>query len=53
MSHLVVVEPFGGHQRGDAIRDEQEMAEVLAGENQHSVVRVADQPAAEPAKQGA
>ncbi len=38
---LVVVRPFGTHQRGDVVTDVTEIAEVQAGEHAGCVVRVA------------
>lgn len=38
--HLVVVHPFGSHNRGDAITDPAEIAAVLAGENAHHCRKV-------------
>lgn len=38
--HLVVVRAFGSHAKGDAITDPDTIAEVLAGEQRASVVRV-------------
>jgi hypothetical protein len=37
--HLTVVEPFAGYQKGDEIADQEKVAEILAGENQHHVVK--------------
>lgn len=39
--HLVVVRPFGAHQRGDVITDAGMVAQILASSNAHDVVRVA------------
>lgn len=39
-THLVVVRPFGGFARGDIVRDETRMNDILAGENAVHVVRV-------------
>jgi hypothetical protein len=39
--HLIVVEPFDGHQRGARIEDAETVAAVLAGENAGHVVAVA------------
>jgi hypothetical protein len=36
---LVVVQPFHGHQRGDAITDPDEVAEILGGELADHVVK--------------
>lgn len=38
--HLVVVKPFAGFARGDVVVDATRVAEILAGENAHCVVRV-------------
>ena len=38
---LVVVRPFGTHQRGDVVSDVTEVAKVQAGEHAGCVVRVA------------
>jgi hypothetical protein len=40
--HLVVTRPFACHERGDAITDADEIAEVLASEFADHVVAVAD-----------
>ena len=37
---LVVVRPFGGFARGDVIGDSVRVAQILACEHAHSVVRV-------------
>jgi hypothetical protein len=37
---LVVVRPFGGHAKGDAITDAATIAQILAGELAANVVRV-------------
>lgn len=39
-NHLVVVHPFGQYRRGDAIRNPDEIAEVLSGENAHHCRKV-------------
>ena len=39
--HLVVVQAFAGLTRGDIVADATQIAEILAGEHAHSVVRVA------------
>lgn len=39
--HLVVVRPFGGFSRGDAITDPARVAGILGSDNAHFVVRVA------------
>lgn len=39
-THLVVVKPFDGFARGDIITDVTRIAQVLAGEHAHAVVRV-------------
>ena len=39
---LVVVRPFGTHQRGDVVTDVAEIAKVQAGEHAGCVVRVAE-----------
>lgn len=44
---LVVTRPFAEYQRGDRITDQSAAAEILAGEHQHNVVRVAPQPVKE------
>jgi hypothetical protein len=38
--HLVVVRPFNGLTRGDAVTDEVRIAEILRGEQAAHVVRV-------------
>jgi hypothetical protein len=38
--HLVVVKPFSGFARGDAVTDEGRIAEILRGEQAAHVVRV-------------
>jgi hypothetical protein len=50
--NLVVVQPFGGHKRGDVIADQTEVAKVLAGEDKVHVVKVAA-PDEAPAEKGA
>jgi hypothetical protein len=45
--HLVVVMPFGGFARGDIITDPTKIAQVLAGEHAHAVVRVQPSPSKE------
>lgn len=42
-TNLVVVRPFGAYAKGDVISDAATIAELLAGENSHSVVRVVSQ----------
>jgi hypothetical protein len=48
MPHLTVIHPFGNYKRGDKIRDEAEMKEILGGkegephENNRHVVRTAE-----------
>jgi hypothetical protein len=48
MSHLTVIHPFGKYKRGDKIRDEAEIKEILEGkegvphENNRHVVRTAE-----------
>jgi hypothetical protein len=37
---LVVAHPFGDHERGSAITDPAEIAEVMVGENAHHVRKV-------------
>lgn len=37
---LSVVQAFGPHARGDVVKDEALIAEILAGENSHNVVQV-------------
>lgn len=39
-THLVVVRPFGGLARGDVVRDDTRMNDILGGENAAHVVRV-------------
>lgn len=39
MNVLVVTNPFGGHEIGHRITDPTEVAEILAGEHAHHVVR--------------
>jgi hypothetical protein len=39
-THLVVVRPFGGFARGDLVRDDVRISDILAGENAALVVRV-------------
>lgn len=39
--YLMVVRPFGAYARGAVITDPGEIADVLAGENSHAIVRVA------------
>jgi hypothetical protein len=41
---LVVVRPFAGHARGDAITDPETVRRVLAGEQAACVVRVPTEP---------
>lgn len=41
---LVVVRPFAGHARGDAITDPDEAERVLASDQAGSVVRVLTEP---------
>ncbi|MEX3933274.1 hypothetical protein AB4Y32_15975 [Paraburkholderia phymatum] len=36
---LVVIEPFGGYAKGEEITDADKVAEILAGENQHHVIK--------------
>lgn len=36
---LVVINPFGGHDRGDRITDAKEIEKLLAGEHAHHVVQ--------------
>jgi len=38
--HLVVVRPFGAHQKGDVITDAAEIASILASPNADHVVRI-------------
>ncbi len=38
--HLVVIHPFGVHQRGAVISDPDDVADVLAGENAHHVNKI-------------
>jgi hypothetical protein len=38
--HLIVVRPFGGLARGDAISDAARIAEILKSEHARDVVRV-------------
>lgn len=38
--HLVVVHPFGPHQRGTKIEDSAEVDKILAGEHVHHVRKV-------------
>lgn len=50
---LVVHEPFGGYAKGEVIRDAEKIAEILAGENAHHVVKSVhevsdDEPSAAP-----
>ncbi len=45
-STLVVVRPFGAHAKGDVVSDPAAVAQILAGENAHCVVRVVASPAA-------
>lgn len=45
---LVVVRPFGAHAKGDVVTDAAAIAQILAGEQAHCVVRVTA-----PANQGA
>jgi hypothetical protein len=39
--NLVVVRPFGNYAKGDTIADAATIAQILAGEHAHDVVRVA------------
>ena len=39
--HLVVVRAFGAYTKGAVITDATTITQILAGENQHHVVRVA------------
>jgi hypothetical protein len=43
MRVAVVTSPFAGHSRGEVIRDQAEIDEILAGESAHSVI-VSDHP---------
>ena len=45
--HLVVVKPFDGFTRGDIITDPPRIAQVMAGEHAHAVVRVQPSPSKE------
>ena len=46
MQVLVVTNPFGGHEKGDRIKDPKQIEEILAGEHAHHVVRADhDEPA--------
>jgi hypothetical protein len=40
-TYLVVIKPFGRLVRGDTIKDPAQIAQVLAGDHAHAVVRVA------------
>jgi hypothetical protein len=39
--HLVVKEPFGGYQKGELIKDADKVKEILSGENEHHVLKIA------------
>lgn len=39
--HLIVREPFGGYAKGEKITDAKKVAEILAGENEHHVIKIA------------
>lgn len=39
--HLIVREPFGGYAKGEKITDQSKVAEILSGENEHHVVKIA------------
>lgn len=39
--HLVVKEPFGGYAKGEMITDQSKVAEILASENEHHVIKIA------------
>lgn len=41
---LKVIQPFGGHDVGDEITDEDEIKRVLDSEQAHYVVKVPDEP---------
>ena len=38
--HLIVREPFGGYTKGEKITDQSKGAEILAGENEHHVIKI-------------
>lgn len=38
--HLIVREPFGGYAKGEKITDQSKVAEILAGENEHHVLKI-------------
>lgn len=39
MRVLVVINPFGGHQKGEVISDPEAIQGILAGEHAHDVVQ--------------
>lgn len=39
--HLIVREPFGGYKKGEMITDADKVKEILAGENEHHVIKIA------------
>jgi hypothetical protein len=47
--HLIVVQGFGPHAKGDRVTDATEVATILAGENASHVVRIPAPAAPAPA----